>query len=78
MIDKAQWPAVHTRVGTCTTLLGPGCQATMAICFCIVWMSGGLSRSVLYENVTTPSASSLSCFVQSCKHVAGSLKGLFS
>ena len=37
----------------------------MAICFCIVWMSGGFSRSVLYENVTTPSASSLSCFVQS-------------
>ncbi len=59
-------------MGTWTTLLGPGCQATMAICFCMVWISGGFSRSVLYENVTTPSASSLSCLVQSCayKHLS--------
>ena len=56
-----------TWLGTCTTLLGPGCQATIAICFWIFWMSGGFARSVLYVNVTTPSASSLSCFVQSCR-----------
>ena len=38
----------HTCMGTCTTRLGPGCQATMAICFWMVATSGGLSsRSVL-------------------------------
>ena len=64
---KDQVRKTHTCDGTCTILLGPGCQATMAICFCIVCTSGGSSGFVRYENETTPSASSFSCFVQSCR-----------
>ena len=63
---KVQAAVKLTCDGTCTILLGPGCHATMAICFWIVCKSGGSSGFVRYENDTTPSASSFSCFVQSC------------
>jgi hypothetical protein len=32
--------AVRTSVGTCTMRLGPGCHATIAICFCITCVRG--------------------------------------
>jgi hypothetical protein len=57
VIRQGQWQL--TTSGTWTMRLGPGCQATMAICFWMVCTSGGSSGFVLYWKLTTPSASSL-------------------
>ena len=70
VLDSAAHTSLRARAGTSegvtTTRFAPGCQATMAICFWMVFTSGGSSGFVLYVKVTTPSASKLSCLVQSC------------
>jgi hypothetical protein len=65
---RAAAPGRRTSVGTWTIRLGPGCHATMAICFVIICTSGCRPASLAerYSTSTTPSEPSSVCRVQSC------------
>ena len=68
-LAHAKPPPLLTSLGTCRNRFGPGCQATMAICFWITCTSGGLPDSdpLRYEISTRPCESSNSSLGQSCQ-----------